>query len=293
MDHILEKYNSQMQDYCNKVMPHFDNMIFDQSRLFHDVFKRIFDLYLFSSFLVDGKIFPNTISELDTLKVLYSRSSLSLLSIHRCLSSGLIEDASVILRSLLETRITLRTLLAQDTLERIKLYRNYHFVAQWHKLERDKKYLLNGKLSKEQFEESYRGINIEDIEHKFNQVKDDYNPKNPFHWAWKLFKDETKDRNPSIKLLCSKLGLQDDYDYMYSSLSIFSHSESTSEITIARENSIIVAPRFSGPIKPIAYFSAAYTADVIILLLDYFKPDSYEELKFYTNTYIENLFAVC
>lgn len=282
-----------MQDYCNKVMPHFDNMIFEQSRPFHDVFKRLFDFYLFSSFLVDGKIFPKTIPELDTLKALYSRASLSLLSIYRCLSSGLIEDASVILRSLLETRITLRTLLAQDTLERVRLYRNYQFVAQWLKLDRDKKYLSNGKLSMEQFEESYRGINIEEIERRFLQVKDDYNPKNPFHWAWKLYKDETKNRNPTTQLLCLKLGLQDDYEYVYTSLSIFAHSESISEITIARENSIIVAPRFSGPINPIAYISAAYTADVINIILDYFKPDNYEEIKLYTNTYIENLFAVC
>ncbi|AFH60576.1 DUF5677 domain-containing protein [Paenibacillus caseinilyticus] len=293
MKEAIRKYNEAMQKYSNEVVPHFDNLLFEESKPFHDLYKRIFDLYLISSYLVDIKLFPNTIPEVDSIKILYSKASLSLLALHQCLSTGLIEDASVILRSLLETRVTLKTLLAENTLERLKLYREFSHVVRWQKLTKDRQDLSNGVISMEEFSKTYEGIDIADIEATYKLVKDNYHPKRPYHWAWKIFKDETQGQNPSFGLLCSKLGFDDEYSRMYSSLSLLAHSVSISEITLARDNLITVAPRFSGPIKPFVYFSASYMVDVINSTLDYFKPDDYEGIKTYTTAYLDDLLSVC
>lgn len=288
MEKILEKYDITMQQYSEKIMPHFYPMIDAMSRPYQESLRRVFDFYLFTSYLVDSKFIPNTLGELDSLKVLYSKSALSVLSVYQLLSTGLIEDASVILRSLLECKVTLKVLLEKDTLNRIKLYSDYSSVAKWLKLKRDKEYLSSGRINKEQFDRSYEGIEISEIERKYELVKNNYHSKTPYHWAWNIYKEERSGRNPSLEFICKKLGLEDDYDYLYSTLSIFAHSDSISEVTLARESRITVAPRFSGPIVLICFFTVSYMVDIIQYILDYFKPEEYEEIKIYSEVYRKN-----
>jgi hypothetical protein len=255
MEQILKKYDDIMQEYCNDVMPHFNSMMEHKSEEFHDLFKKMFDLYLFSSYLVDSKMFPKTLPELDSIKVLYSRASLSYLAVQRCLSFGLVEDACVVLRSLLETRVTLNILLAENTLERLALFRGHLHIVRWEKLNKDRLSLSTGEISSDQYKEIYQGSNTEEIEKYYIKVKDNYHPKKPHHWAWKIFKDEINRKdNPTFKFLCNKMGLEKDYERLYSSLSIFAHSAPISEVTLARDGEIVVAPRFTGPLNAVAYF---------------------------------------
>lgn len=51
---MIQTYDSKMQEYCNKVMPGFQEYMNKNKKKYSDFMKRLFDFYLFSSYLVDA-----------------------------------------------------------------------------------------------------------------------------------------------------------------------------------------------------------------------------------------------
>jgi hypothetical protein len=282
-DEIFQKYNNAMSEYASKVFPAFPRYLDSQRQPYLLFLKMVHDFYLFCSYLVEHDLIPEN-KACVPLRTLFAKASLALYGIYLTLNNGLDTEASVLLRSLFESYLNMKLILSSDIDERMKLYDDFRFVERWNNLQANRNLLATGKLSQKDFESTYSVERIDEVERDYNIVKINYHPKQPYHWAWKIFRHEIK-RNPSIKFISGKLGLSFDYVKLYSTLSISVHASPCLINDVGVGSSISLAPNFTNSIYNSGVLAVDYMASIIEELATYFKYAEPDEISKYVSAY--------
>jgi hypothetical protein len=282
---ILAKYDQEFHQYANKVMPAFPNFLQAARQPYEPFLKRIHDFYLFSSFLVDEHLFPND-PKYVPLRTLYAKSSLSLFAVYLCLRNGLVTEVAVLLRSLFETYVNALLILQTDVDNRLTLFDDFRFVERWNNIQANRKLVEQGKLSATDFGSTFSHELIKEVEDKFNSIRENYHPRSPYHWAWKIFRDQTKDhRNPSLKLIAESLGLSVDYVKLYGALSISVHNSPNLLNLVSSGGAISLAPSFTNQIYRMGGLTIDYVGKIIDLIVTYLAFRNPEEIHTYIAVY--------
>jgi len=237
-DHkIIQDYTDKLNEYKFIVTPILKRFMEDEREPYIGGLNVLYDIYMFQNYLVDNikEFFNNPVNK--TLTLFFIKVSGDLFALRQCLMVGQLISASSISRNIFETYIDTRLILDKDSEERSTLYENHQYVLIWLRMQTYKKYIeeleLNANLPIEikkaeidYYGDLYKEVDEKTIKENYEKVKEDYHPKYPYHWAWKIFKDETKkQKNPSREFICKKLGIYNDYLHVYSTSSLAVHNQ--------------------------------------------------------------------
>jgi hypothetical protein len=260
---MLDQYDEKLKNYSDECVPIYKNSLNKGRQPYELILKGLFDFYVFCSYLLDENIIPKD-DESSTITKLFIKGSLNLHGIYTCLNSGLNSEAPTLVRSLLENYLTLKLLLEKDTDERIKLYENFKYVQQWGSIKKNLDLLEAGIITLPQFQATNPKHRIDRLEKKFDKIKSDYHPKRPYHWAWKIFKENHKTPNPSLRQIAYHLNEQFDYEKTYAVLSISVHSSPLIENMIKNGKSFTLVPSFSTRTINLTLLSIDYMGKIIL-----------------------------
>jgi hypothetical protein len=290
---IMEKYDSECQEYFNRIYPGISRILSEGRATYSRYIDYLYHLHLFQNYLLEDEKKYFKKKPITCLSTFYAKAASDAICLYQCLNQGQIISSMAIERNIFESMVNLKLILTQDTPDRIKLYEEFGYVLLWNRIDEYKKYLnsinANPELTdefkqeeKERFNKLFNEELINITVENFAKVKDNYLEGRPFHWAWKIFKDELKQgRNPSVYFICKKLGIENMYRDFYSLNSVVVHSEPLMSEVLIQHGGISSAPNFSDPIKNIAASSSTFISDIILMILNYAKSPKYEEIKIY------------
>jgi hypothetical protein len=176
--------------------------------------------------------------------VLISKIISDLNGIYHCLNNGLLIQALQLFRPCFEAFMTIILIFEKDELERETLYGNYVHIENWELLNREKKLVLEGIYTVRGFEKKYPKHLETSILMNYEKFRGDYHPKNPRHWAWKIFKSELNGKNPSSKDIAHHLQWDDKYFSVYSIYSKYLHASPLMSEYIQSDTGLTMGPRF-------------------------------------------------
>lgn len=287
-DKIIQSYNDELNKYKELVGPGLKKLLDEERTLYLKQLNALYDIHMFQNYLIDYQ--SACFSKNRTLSLFFSKVAGNIFSLRQCLMVGQLVSASSIERNIFETYVDTRLILEKDTEERCLLYENFQHVLLGERVKTYKKYLKGldndetvddkkRKEEKEYFENLYKDIDIDTIESNYQNVKEDYHPKYPHHWAWKIFKDEIKGQgNPNLKFLCKKLGIYNDYLHVYATSSLEVHNHPLLANMMIRNGNLTSAPVFSDATGSIAGISASLVIEIILDILEYSKSKKYDEI---------------
>ena len=299
---IIEKYDIECQEYFNRILPGISRILSEGRTTYSKQIDYLYHLHLFQNYLLEDERKYFKKKPVTCLSTFYAKAASDAICLYQCLNQGQIISSMAIERNIFESMVNLKLILEKDTSERIKLYEEFGYVLLWNRIEEYQKYLSNLDANSDLtddykqeeknhfsnlFSEELINITIEN----FSKVKDNYLAGRPFHWAWKVFKDELKNgRNPSVYFICKKLGIEKMYRDFYSLNSVVVHSEPLMSEVLVQHGGISSAPNFSDPIKNIAASSSIFIGDIILMILHYAKSPKYDEIKSYLSTKWSSIF---
>lgn len=229
---------------------------------FKDIFKRLTILYLFYRYLAERGIANQAPRG---VRILYAKMADSLIGILRLLQDGHPGPAAIVLRSLFETSINLEVILRGDVQERSKLFEDYLHIERIRNMDKFS-------ITEEQKNEFKR---------RFEEVKNNYHPKRPISWCWKIFSSQkgSKHNNPTVKELCAYIGHPERYEDIYGSLSAAIHPVPSYEGWIRRaDGHMELGSQFGHQIEMVAKLSMAYAAESLIHVIQFLKPEDESDL---------------
>ncbi len=283
------KYFEVMQNYIAKIEGTLNNQIINGGGQYRAILKKVYNFYIFSSYLTN--YFKNkklyAIDEQNSLNILNCKASLNLFGIYNCLKSGLEQEASIIFRSLYESYITMYFILQKDVGLRMKLYYNFSKVERRNNIVNNENLLKRGLIKSLVISNEEKEFHLKEYE----KVKEDYHPKYPYEWTWKIFKVKEKSKNPSLYDLCKELGEKYEVEYTktFSVHSISVHGGAILEDAFRVENSdkdvIANIPKYTSGILNLGAMSINYYGKIIEKHLDFFKVDDYKSIKDFVELY--------
>lgn len=257
----------EFEEYFREVEPKLYRYVIDGRKLYDEILSKLHELYIFTSFLIDKEKIANRDAH-PSLMLLYIKLSLSLHGIYRCLRNGIITEAVILVRGLFEVLLNIELITNGDLRQNSKLFEDFIFLAQNKKIVDKKEELRNGTINQKDYDEYFESVNVIEIESNFEKVKNNYHPKNPKHWAWKLLKNECKGRNPSIYHICKKFGYGDIYKMLYSPFSQMVHGTSLISNIMAENNSITPTPIFSNLTNNLGYISLDLSTQGLKIIIE-------------------------
>jgi hypothetical protein len=278
---VFQKYDRAMAEYAKKIFPAFPRDLAIQRKPYQPFLKMVHDFYIFCSYLADNGLFPEDKPYLP-LRTLFAKGSLAVFGVFITMNHGLSTEASALLRSHFESYLNVKLILAKDAEERMILYDNFRYVEQWNNLQANRSLLASGKLADEDFKSTYTYERIVEVEQNYQRVKSDYHSTQPYHWAWKLFRNEIKGgRNPSIRFVADKVDLSFDYVKVYGALSISVHNSPSLLNLVGDVSSVSLAPRFTDLIYDTGVLAVDYMACIIEELAAYLNFGAPNEISTY------------
>ncbi|MCE1164844.1 MAG: DUF5677 domain-containing protein [Bacteroidetes bacterium] len=295
----IKYYDSEINEYMNFVMPQYLRKINIEKFNYSFVIEKLLSLYFILDYISSKSI--SIITEKDSLLGMFSMFKSNLIGIYVLLSNGRQYEANIILRSILELYFDCLLIFENDTEERIRLYSNYEHIIRWKHLEEKYNHLNNDeKINIYKNSSDYFSISEEEvrISHDlFLKYKDDYHPKNPFHWAYKVFATGLrKTRNPNYYDICKYLG--DDYLDLYLSLyttlsiPVHGHSIGTDYFKEKDRNVITSNPKYNDNITSTVYFALQYVEISSLKIMENLKKPDLENIKNYINIFMEDSISV-
>jgi hypothetical protein len=285
----LNEFKAELDDYIRKAQMDF-YMTMDKKRVpYQGLLDRILSFYFVTSFVSEKKI-VSIDERLKPLMLLYSKSSMSLLGIYSCLVNGLAPEAAIILRSLFENLITIEIITKEDVFNRLKLYSDYVYVAQWRHLEAKRKLAKERKWPQDKFNSEFEGELIDATKENFSRVRANYTDSKGKlkKWNWKIYKSELGNREVSIKFICHKLGRSEDYVSLYSTISELMHSSPLIEHVVTEGNVIFLTPKFSRLIINIGMQALGYSSDVVKHIVNFLDIPSKNAISSHIDSYIDS-----
>ncbi len=288
---VIDKYNNELTHYTKEVVPGFENYLKKSRKPYQKILRALYDFYMLLGYIVDEKFPDNKEQNQDNtpLMMIYSKSCLSLFGIYSCLNNGLVSEAPDILRNLFETYVNLKAILEKDTKNRIKLYHDFKYVIRWNQYQANLKLLEDGIIEHEDFEKSMPQELIKKTKKEYDEIKNRYNSQRPYHWAWLIYRDELKSRkmqNPSLKFICEKFSILDDYVKIYSTLSTTAHINSNIEYLVTIGDSITPTPSFSKNINLTSLLAITYCSKIARGIIDYLNIDDKDEVILFIKNFV-------
>jgi hypothetical protein len=280
-----EEIDNQIGKYRASIEESFFRFLENERSIYNQSLDLLLHFYFFNSYLAD-EVFKSVKSNEDVLLTLLSKTSLNVFGIYNCLRNGLIIESSMILRSIFETCVNIELIVRGNQEERIKLFSDFHFIEVYNHIKQNEKLLQNGIIKKLPVNNEFKLK----IEEKYNQVKINYNLKRPYHWAWKIFKDEIgENNNPSLRLICKKLGKDYEYDYvkLYSTVSKSVHTSPTTQNILKSKNIVSNAPNFSKLINGDVYLTIEYASKIVKNVLEYYKQENHEMIILFLEHFLQ------
>lgn len=290
---IIEKYDAECQLYFNRIVPGITRILSEGKATYSRYIDYLYHLHLFQNYLLEDEKKYFKKEPVTCFSTFYAKAASDAICLYVCLNQGQIISSMAIERNIFESMVNLKLILEKDTSDRIKLYEEYGYVLLWNRIDEYRKYLnsldANPDITddfKSGEKESFNSLFNEELVNitieNFDKVKDNYLKGRPFHWAWKIFKDELqKGKNPSVYFICKKLGIEKMYRDFYSLNSVVVHSEPLMSEVLIQHGGISSAPNFSDPIKNIAASSSTFISDIILMILKYAESSKYDEVHSY------------
>lgn len=281
---IVNKYNHICEDYYKLAIEQVYPIFNEEYKKYKEILDKVYAFYFIVNYLSSLKIKSKTEYE-NSLFTITSKASLDLLGVYHCLRQGLETQASTIYRSLYETYIYNEFIFQKDTQERLSLFYNFQFVQRWN-------HILNQEKIDKDYTKSLRFDKAKLSAYKLEYEKyiQDYNVKRPHHWAYKIFKDELGNRNPTLYHICKELGEYyiKEYNSVYGTSSITTHPSAIlgDYYTVNREcNSVTIvnSPMYKDTIVNMSCMSIMYCGYIALKFIKYFNVPEAEELHLYIN----------
>lgn len=293
IDAIYNNYEEECQKYFNRIYSGLKRILYEGWDKFGQQFDFLYDLYIFQNYLLDiqEQYFQGRASI--CISSFYSKIASDILSLYQCLRQGQIISSMSIERNIFESFVNLKLIMDKNIEERIKLYEDFAIVQRWNRIQEFNSYIENlermENVSKEHIEDEKIYFNriitpeeVNAIKLDYEKIKENYLLGRPFHWAWKIYKDEIqKGRNPSLSFICDKLDISSLYMQVYSLNSIVVHSESLMTGMLIQDGGITPTANFNDNLKSIAGTSSFIAIDIILLVLKYVRSPKFEEVKLY------------
>ncbi len=299
---LIQFYNDELNIYKSIAIPGIQKLLEKERTPYLKQLNALNDIYIFQNYLLDSQQSVFTKPSNHTISLYFSKVAGNLFSILQCLYFGQLISASSIERDIFETYVDTKLMLQKDTEERSMLYEEYQHAALWNRMNAYKKYIkaleISNDLSEdkkksaiEYYEKLYKEINEKEICNNYERIKQNYHPRYPYHWAWKIFKNETKNHNnPTLDFICKKLGLYEDYLQVYSTASLAVHNQPLMANFMTREGAVTSVPIFSEIINSIASISASFVIEIILMALENGESDKVEEIKLFLNYIFKSAF---
>ena len=248
---VIEIYDKILDNYISKITPPLIQIWDSERKVYGYIFNKLKRFYFFTAYISDKHIAVQGNDRI--LLSLYTKCCLDLYSIFHCLYNGLEVQATVIFRSLFESFINVELILRENPRERIKLFAEFEHVQRWNHILSHRK--LNEKGIEDELDLPKQDMVV--YENNYNKVKDNYNLTKPHHWAWKIFKEELKNQNPSLKKICEYLGPEFEKDYVqaYGTDSMIAHGSPIlgNYYTTKDTNVTVNSPKFTYSVNSLVY----------------------------------------
>jgi hypothetical protein len=228
----------------------------EKNRVF---FNEILDFYLFTSFLLDTKKINFTENE-NALVFIYLRSMITFYGIEKLIENGTASEAFPLIRVLFELYVTLKILLeVKDNVSlRSELFLDFDWIIK--------------KRKKEESPEIFNSRDSENIDTKFESIKNRYDIKkryySNFDWTWYLYKDSNY-KKTNLFSICRRFGLVDDYNKIYALLSQFVHPSSIFTKVFLNNGKAIAGPNFNEYIFVVSIMASGYFIKTIDQILEF------------------------
>ncbi|WP_240421806.1 DUF5677 domain-containing protein [Paenibacillus periandrae] len=212
--------------------------------------------YYFLNYIADeGVLFGNHRGTL----LLASKTITDLLGVYSCSKSGCIHQASTITRSLFETVVATKFIYL-DYEQRIDLFYDFKYIEQHQRLQKDQTAI-----------EAYM---YEEIERKYQEIKFNYNPKSSWYskLLLKIIQSDPrlrgKHRKATLRALCDAVDMNEDYDRIYSSLSLTVHGSPVLDHLFVENGNFTAAPVFNSLVFTQSSLAMNYAHKIFCLILE-------------------------
>ena len=281
---IIDEFSA----YEKYVAERIDSFMAENRKPYTEFFNGLFRFYYFMSFLLDKEKIKSG-NNTSPLMTLYSKAALSLLGVVSCLQNGLAGEASFSLRSIFETWLTVKVILEDSVHERLCLFRDYEHIVKWLDIENNRKMIAKGLLTTDQFDSIISPALREEVEQKFRQIRQNYHPKVPYHWAWKIYKEKTKGQNPNVGFLSEHFQALPDYNQVYSSTSALIHSTPQNMNVMVAGDSFTISPNFTRLIFSVGIKALEYCCEIVKEVVAFLNPEKSPEIVNYVEEYLADL----
>lgn len=287
VSNIINKYDKILKDYQDGVFSEIFPILEKRRKKYDVILNKMNGFYFITNYISEhGGLETKNVFEKAFLTI-YNKAALDLLGIYHCLYQGLGIQAGIIYRSIYETYVYNDFIFKEDTEERVKLFYNFQFIQRWvhikNSMKNNPEYIKRMKIDKKR---------LELYKEYYNRFICDYNQKRPYHWAYKIFNEKLKGRNPSLLDICKYLGeyYVREYNSVYGLSSTHTHPSSIlgDYFTVPGENvnSSINAPRYNDEIMNLSLMSMLFCGRTILKIIDYFNIENLDEITIYIKSYI-------
>lgn len=215
----------EFQEYSKSLLDPYDKLMdINQLKVRTDIaYLEVY--YFFLNFVADKEIMNYRHR---TEQILYAKISSDLLGILTNLSVGCISQAMIILRSMLETTIYAKFINEKPDV-RLNLYADFSIVQKQKLNERDNR-------------------SDEDIKRQYELIKHKYDENNQWYTKHllEIIRSNSAYRNkkPSIRTLSFIVGMQEDYDKLYTVLSQAGHGNAILENIFIQNGRFNASPTY-------------------------------------------------
>jgi hypothetical protein len=298
---VVKEIDAEMDSYIAHIYEPYKKVLNSKRAPYQKQLDFLSNFYVLLHFISDKyRNFFNTLP-VNALGLFYSKIGSDIISIRQCLFMGQLLSASSIERNIFETYVDTLLILENDTEERIRLYMDYEHVELWLKYEEYKRDLTdlesNPDIAGDQIESARYHFNqlfkkeeIPLLVEAYEKIKDNYHPKTPYHWAWKIFKDKIKGQNPKLNFICKYLGIYDDYQQVYSTASLAVHNSPLMRNFLSDGEGMSSIPIFNETLKSIAGISLNLSIEIINKIFRYINFPDVDRIEFYLNHTYKKVF---
>lgn len=276
----------EIEDFIKRVEKPFQDFILGNQKKYKNYLNNLYHFYYITNYISTQSFLAK--GNENVLLNLFTKASLDSLGIYHCLNQGLEIQAQEIARCLYEISVTLELILREDTEERLKLFNDFQYIQRLGQIDFHEETNTEFDINSLRLDPEY----LKSLKNKYDEVRNNYHPKNPTSWAWKIFKSKLNDRNPSMLEICKYLGddFVKEYVMTYPTASLTSHPNQILADYFTKvdgeRNVIVNSPNYTNLTKSISCISLSDSAKITINILSYFKIQNFEMIIQYIKMFI-------